>query len=100
VPPRAFGTRRSPCTKPLDSHAGLDLAAPVGTPVFAPADGLVVFAGRYPLGQSVAWWRYGNLVAIRHGDRFVTLYGHLDETGVRLGQRVHQGELIAKVGNT
>jgi murein DD-endopeptidase MepM/ murein hydrolase activator NlpD len=95
-----FGTRRSPFTKSLDFHAGLDLAAPVGTPVHAPADGLVVFAGRYPLGQSVAWWRYGNLVAVRHGESFVTLYGHLDEVEVRPGQRVRQGELIAKVGNT
>jgi murein DD-endopeptidase MepM/ murein hydrolase activator NlpD len=95
-----FGTRRSPFTKSLDFHAGLDLAAPVGTPVYAPADGLVVFAGRYPLGQSVAWWRYGNLVAVRHGDSFVTLYGHLDEVDVRLGQRVKQGEPLAKVGNT
>jgi murein DD-endopeptidase MepM/ murein hydrolase activator NlpD len=95
-----FGSRRSPFTKSLDFHAGLDLAAPVGTPVHAPADGLVVFAGRYPLGQSVAWWRYGNLVAVRHGASFVTLYGHLDQVLVRVGQRVRQGESIAKVGNT
>jgi murein DD-endopeptidase MepM/ murein hydrolase activator NlpD len=95
-----FGTRRSPFTKSLDFHAGLDLAAPAGTPVYAPADGLVVFAGRYPLGQSVAWWRYGNLVAVRHGDSFVTLFGHLDQIDVRLGQRVRQGHPLAKVGST
>jgi murein DD-endopeptidase MepM/ murein hydrolase activator NlpD len=95
-----FGSRRSPFTKSLDFHAGLDLAAPVGTPVYAPADGLVVFAGRYPLSQSVNWWRYGNLVAVRHGDRFVTLYGHLDGVEVRIGQRLHQGQRLATVGNT
>lgn len=95
-----FGTRRSPFTKALDFHAGLDLAATTGTPVYAPADGLVVFAGRYPLGQSVNWWRYGNLVALRHGDRFVTLFGHLDQVEVRPGQRVSQGDRLATVGNS
>ncbi len=95
-----FGNRRSPFTKKTDFHAGLDLAAPVGTPIYAPADGQVVFAGRYPLRQSVAWWRYGNLVALRHGTRFITLFGHCDETLVRQGQRVEQGTVIATVGNT
>jgi murein DD-endopeptidase MepM/ murein hydrolase activator NlpD len=95
-----FGTRRSPFTKAIDFHSGLDLAAPVGTAVIAPADGTVVFAGRYPLRDSVGWWRYGNLVAIRHGDRFVSLYGHLDTIQVRQGQRVRQGDSLAGVGST
>jgi murein DD-endopeptidase MepM/ murein hydrolase activator NlpD len=95
-----FGSRRSPFTKQIDFHPGIDLAATVGTPVYAPADGRVVFAGRMPLRQSVAWWRYGNLVAIRNGDRFITLYGHCEEVKVRNGQRVSQGDLIATVGNT
>ena len=95
-----FGTRRSPFTKAIDFHAGLDLAAPTGTAVIAPADGTVVFAGRYPLRDSVSWWRYGNLVALRHGDRFVSLYGHLDAIRVRQGQRVTQGDVLAGVGST
>ena len=95
-----FGNRTSPFTKQLDFHAGIDLAAPIGTPIYAPANGVVAFAGRYPLKQSVGWWRYGNLVAIRHGDRFITLYGHCDEVKVRGGQKVKQGELIATVGDT
>ncbi len=95
-----FGNRRSPFTKELDFHPGLDMAASTGTEVFAPADGVVVFAGRYPLKQSVSWWRYGNLVAMRHGDRFITLFGHLDETTVQSGQQVSQGEVIGTVGNT
>ena len=95
-----FGTRRSPFTKQVGLHAGLDLAAKVGTPIFAPADGVVVFAGRYPVKQSVGWWRYGNLVAIRHGERFITLFGHCEEILVRQGQRVEQREVIATVGNT
>ena len=95
-----FGSRRNPFTKASDFHAGIDLAAPVGLPVYAPGDGVVSFAGRYSPRQSVAWWRYGNLVAVRNGERFITLYGHLSEVKVRPGQRVQQGDVIGTVGNT
>ena len=95
-----FGTRTSPFTKEIDFHAGIDLAAAVGTPIYAPASGVVAFAGRYPLRQSVGWWRYGNLVALRNGDRFITLFGHCDEIKVRNGQAVRQGDVIATVGST
>ncbi|MGH9465091.1 MAG: M23 family metallopeptidase [Thermoanaerobaculia bacterium] len=95
-----FGQRVSPFTKQPDFHAGIDLAASIGARVHAPADGVVVFAGRYPLRQDVAWWRYGNLVAVRHGIRFVTVFGHCNEVLVRAGQRVAQGEALATVGNT
>jgi murein DD-endopeptidase MepM/ murein hydrolase activator NlpD len=95
-----FGTRRNPFTKAVDSHFGLDLAAPTGTPIHAPAAGVVVFAGRYDLRRSVAWWRYGNLVVLRHGDRFLTLFAHCDEVKVRTGQSVRQGDVVATVGNT
>ncbi len=95
-----FGTRTSPFTKEIDFHAGIDLAAAVGTPIHAPASGVVAFAGRYPLRQSVGWWRYGNLVALRNGDRFITLFGHCDEIKVRSGQKVRQGDVLATVGNT
>ncbi len=95
-----FGTRRSPFTKKIDLHPGLDMAAKTGTEIIAPADGVVVFSGRYPSRQSVAWWRYGDLVALRHGDRFITLFGHCDEILVGNGQSVEQGEVIATVGNS
>ena len=95
-----FGNRRNPFTKKQGFHAGVDMAANTGTPIYAPADGVVVFAGRYPLKQSVSWWRYGNMVALRNGDRFITLFGHCDEVQVRSGQRVKQGDVIATVGNT
>ena len=95
-----FGKRTSPFTKEIDFHAGIDLAAAVGTPIHATADGVVAFAGRYPLRQSVGWWRYGNLVAVRNGDRFITLFGHCDEVKVRGGQRIQQGDVLATVGNT
>jgi murein DD-endopeptidase MepM/ murein hydrolase activator NlpD len=95
-----FGNRRNPFTSRPDFHAGIDLSAQRGSPVYAPADGRVVFAGRYNARRNVAWWRYGNLVSIRHGDDFVTLFGHLDQIKVRAGQQVRQGDLIGLVGNT
>jgi murein DD-endopeptidase MepM/ murein hydrolase activator NlpD len=95
-----FGHRRNPFTKQLDFHAGLDLAAPEGATIHAPADGVVTFAGRFPQRESIAWWRYGNLVVVRHGDQFVTLFGHCDQVRVKAGQRVRQGEPLATVGNT
>lgn len=95
-----FGMRTSPFTRAEDFHKGLDLAAPTGTPVYATADGVVSFAGRYPIRDSVAWWRFGNVVVVNHADRFITIYGHLDTIKVRPGQQVKQGENIAGVGST
>jgi len=95
-----FGNRISPFTRAADFHKGLDLSAPTGTPVFATADGVVSFAGRYPISQSVAWWRFGNVVVINHSDRFITIYGHCDSVNVHAGQTVKQGETIANVGST
>jgi murein DD-endopeptidase MepM/ murein hydrolase activator NlpD len=96
----SFGTRISPFTKRADFHKGLDLAAPADTPIYAAADGVVTFAGRVSLGQSVNWWRFGNVVVINHANRFITIYGHCDSTSVHSGQNVHQGDMIAKVGST
>ncbi len=95
-----FGDRRNPFTQRHDFHAGLDLAAPTGTPIHAPADGVVLFAGRYSLQKSVGWWRYGNLVILGHGDHFRTLYGHCSKVLVQRGQHVSQGDVIAQVGST
>jgi murein DD-endopeptidase MepM/ murein hydrolase activator NlpD len=95
-----FGDRRNPFTKGRDFHAGLDLAARTGTEIHAPADGVVLFAGRYSLQRSVAWWRYGNLVILGHGEHFLTLYGHCDEVRVAKGQQVSQGQVLATVGST
>lgn len=95
-----FGNRRSPFTKELDFHNGIDLAAAVGTPIYAPADGRVIFAGRVAERTNISWWRYGNLVAINHGDRFITLFAHCDEIKTRKGDAVEQGDVIATVGNT
>jgi len=73
-------------------HTGIDLAAPVGTPVFAANSGVVVFAGWSTFG-------YGNTVVLAHGP-FLTLYGHLSQINVRCAQLVGVGQPIGGVGNT
>ena len=95
-----FGSRVSPFTRRQDFHRGIDLAAPTGTPILSAADGVVTFAGRVPLSQSVAWWRFGNVVVVSHGERFLTIYGHCDTVAVKAGQQVRQGDQIATVGST
>ena len=95
-----FGMRVSPFTRAADFHKGLDLSAPRGTPVYVTADGVVTFAGRFPIRQSVSWWRFGNVVVVNHANRFITIYGHLDTINVRAGQNVKQGDNVATVGST
>jgi murein DD-endopeptidase MepM/ murein hydrolase activator NlpD len=95
-----FGSRISPFTRAPDFHKGLDLAAPTGTPVYAAGDGIVTFAGRFPIAQSVSWWRFGEVVVVRHADRFITIYAHCDTTLVKPGQSVRQGQQIATVGSS
>jgi murein DD-endopeptidase MepM/ murein hydrolase activator NlpD len=95
-----FGNRVSPFTRATDFHKGLDLSAPTGTPIYAAADGVVTYAGRYPISQSVAWWRFGNVVTIKHAERFITIYAHCDAVKVKAGDTVTQGQVIATVGNT
>jgi murein DD-endopeptidase MepM/ murein hydrolase activator NlpD len=95
-----FGNRTSPFTNTIDFHAGIDLAAREGTPVLAPGDGRVVFAGRFPLNRNVRWWRYGNVVVLKHGERYVSIYAHLQEISVRRGSQLVRGEQIGTVGNT
>jgi murein DD-endopeptidase MepM/ murein hydrolase activator NlpD len=73
-------------------HGGLDIAAAPGTPVRAPADGVVVVAGPYPY--------YGVVVFLDHGGGFTTRYGHLSATEVKVGDRVERGDIIGRVGAT
>ncbi len=87
-----YGWRNSPQGDGRRLHAGLDIAAPRGTPVIAPADGHVVFAGYHSA--------YGNLIVVDHGYGITTKYAHTSRMLVRVGDRVQRGELIAKVGNT
>jgi murein DD-endopeptidase MepM/ murein hydrolase activator NlpD len=87
-----FGTRVSPFTGERTAHAGVDIAAPVGTPILAPADGVVIFTG--------AKAGFGNFVMIAHGYGVVTRYGHNHQNLVQPGQKVSRGEQIATVGET
>lgn len=95
-----FGERTSPFTGEPDVHTGIDLAAAEGTPVSATGAGTVTFAGRIPLRTSVHWWRYGNLVVVAHGDRYLTLYAHLQQATVRAGDRLTRGQVVGTVGTT
>jgi len=80
-------------------HTGIDLAVPLGTPVFAAADGVVMLAR--PMadsgGQLVG---YGNYVIVQHDAGLKTLYGHLLTIGVNEGDVVHRGQLVGLVGST
>ncbi|TMC40648.1 MAG: hypothetical protein E6J25_10760 [Chloroflexi bacterium] len=80
-------------------HTGIDLSVPLGTPVFAAADGVVVLAR--PMtdagGNLVG---YGNYLIIQHDTGLKTLYGHLLTIGVKEGDLVHRGQLIGLVGST
>ncbi|ACG73735.1 Peptidase M23 [Anaeromyxobacter sp. K] len=88
----AFGPRADPFTGAATRHDGVDVAAPEGTPVRAPAAGVVVRAG--PRGG------YGNAVEVDHGGGLLTLYGHAAEVRVRPGQVVAAGDELALVGST
>jgi murein DD-endopeptidase MepM/ murein hydrolase activator NlpD len=96
----AFARRKNPFTHAAEFHSGLDLAADVGTPVHAPADGTVVFAGQLPPGRGGSWWRLGNFVLVRDGDRFYTAFGHLAAIQVRRGAKLRRGEVLGTVGNS
>ena len=87
-----FGTRVSPFTGERTAHAGIDIAAPVGTPIMAPADGVVIFTG--------AKAGFGNFIMIAHGYGVVTRYGHNHQNLVQPGQKVGRGEQIGTVGET
>lgn len=87
-----FGYRIDPFTGRRHFHKGLDIVARAGSPIVAPADGIVSFAGKYG--------SYGNAVMIFHGYGLSTLYAHTTDVLVRVGQRVKRGDVVATVGST
>jgi len=87
-----FGYRSSPFTGRREMHKGLDIATRSGTPIIAPADGLVVFSGREG--------GFGNMIVIDHGYGITTRYGHCSVLDAKLGQKIKRGDVIARVGNT
>jgi murein DD-endopeptidase MepM/ murein hydrolase activator NlpD len=88
----SYGSRLSPWSDKSEFHSGLDIGAPVGTPVKAPAPGTVVVAGVNA--------EYGQTVVVDHGNDTKSLYGHLSKLTVTVNQKVQRGEVIALTGNT
>jgi murein DD-endopeptidase MepM/ murein hydrolase activator NlpD len=87
-----FGQRISPYLNKLKMHEGLDVGAPYGTSVHAPADGIVTFSGEKA--------GFGKFVQVDHGYGIETIYAHNQSLNVKAGQKVKRGNLLAAVGNT
>ncbi|HEX4597318.1 MAG TPA: M23 family metallopeptidase [Burkholderiaceae bacterium] len=87
-----FGMRTDPFTGEAAMHAGIDFAAPIGTPIYAAAGGVVASAERHP--------EFGNVVRIDHGNGLQTLYAHTLRFIVRAGDIVRKGQQIGFVGTT
>lgn len=87
-----FGVRSDPFRGGAAMHSGVDIPGPVGTPIYATADGVVVRTG----------WvgGYGNLVELEHGEGIQTRYGHLSQIVATPGSRVKRGQLIGMMGST
>jgi murein DD-endopeptidase MepM/ murein hydrolase activator NlpD len=87
-----FGMRWHPILGRMKAHEGVDLGAPIGTPVHATADGLV---------EKAEWFGgYGLCVQLAHGGSLETRYGHMSRLNVAMGQMVHKGDVIGFVGTT
>ena len=88
----AFGVRSDPFRGSAAMHAGIDLSASYGTPIYATADGTV---------DRAEWFGgYGNMVEIDHGKGIATRYGHMSRIAAHSGEHVKRGELIGYVGST
>ena len=87
-----FGPRTDPFTGQQNMHSAIDIVAPKGTPVLAPADGITTFSGVDP--------SLGNMLVVDHGYGVITRYGHLDTQLVREGQRVKRGDTLGTVGSS
>jgi murein DD-endopeptidase MepM/ murein hydrolase activator NlpD len=88
-----FGLRIHPVYKVKKMHTGIDFAAPIGTPIYATADGVIEEV-------SVKFSGYGKMIVIDHGFGYQSRYAHMHEFAVRQGQKVKRGDLIGYVGNT
>jgi murein DD-endopeptidase MepM/ murein hydrolase activator NlpD len=88
----AFGLKRYFNEQPRQPHSGLDIAAPVGTPVTAPAAGIVIQTGNFFFN--------GRTVLIDHGQGLISMYTHLNRIAVAKGARVKRGQRIGTVGKT
>lgn len=89
-----WGTRVNPVLKRRQLHTGMDFGLPVGTPIYAPADGVAYFANNSYNGG------YGIMVKLEHAFGFSTFYAHLSKIAVQKGDFVRRGQLIAYSGNS
>lgn len=89
-----FGERVHPISRRRSQHNGIDFPSPIGTPIYATADGIVERAG-LESGSG-----FGNLIILQHNFGFKTFYAHLNEIKIAQGQYVHKGQLIGTVGKT
>jgi murein DD-endopeptidase MepM/ murein hydrolase activator NlpD len=87
-----FGSRTDPINGFGEYHTGIDFDAPPGTSITAVADGVITFNGERP--------GYGKVVEIDHGNGYMTRYAHNSKNVANVGQRVHAGDVVAKVGST
>jgi LysM repeat protein len=87
-----YGWRIHPITHRREFHTGIDIGAPLGSPIFAALSGTVVFAGRNG--------GYGNEIMIKHAKGYATVYGHLSQIDVYVGEYVEKGDFIGRVGST
>ncbi|MEO1649109.1 MAG: M23 family metallopeptidase [Pseudomonadota bacterium] len=87
-----FGYRRDPITGRSAMHRGIDYGGPIGSPIYAAAEGDITFVG----------WKsgYGKTVDVAHGNGIMTRYAHLSRYDVTVGDHVETGETIAGLGNT
>jgi murein DD-endopeptidase MepM/ murein hydrolase activator NlpD len=87
-----FGSRVHPISGKIKHHAGMDIAMPAGSPVYATGDGYISFAG----------WSggYGILIKVQHPFGYETRFGHLSRIAVMSGQYIRKGTLIGFVGST
>lgn len=88
----SFGTRSDPFNGRRARHNGIDIPGPLGTPIYATADGVI--------GRAQRLGGYGNYVEIDHGNAIQTRYGHLSVISVASGQRVRRGDVIGMMGST
>jgi len=88
----AFGLRRTFNGEPRAPHRGLDIAAAKGTPIIAPAGGVITHVGNFFFN--------GNTVFIDHGQGLISMFCHMNEVTVEPGARVRQGETLGSVGST
>lgn len=95
-----FGWRIHPVYRYKKFHSGIDISASLGTKVVAARGGTVILVSAPVQGKNWGGWGYGNYIVIDHGDGKASLYGHLKQTEVSVGDEVNAGDRIGLVGST